>query len=368
MGTTATIILIVILVLVVIAVAAAVASSRRKRQREALKERFGPEYDRAVEADGGQRAAERRLKEVADQRDKLEIRALAPAERERYTGLWTSVQADFVDAPDQAVFRADKLVGQVMRDRGYPVDDFDSKIDMVAVDHPQIASDYRSAHEIAVRRKAGEAGTTEDLRQAFVHYRSLFGELLSDGRPHSVDDREIAERSALDSDDHPRDDRPRDDRSRADREYDDRSRDARVAAERSRADRELDERPAPDSFPDAEQAVGNREEPIIGNRRAPDGLDGATSVEGRHFATEGRHATDGHTHDDQVGNDQVRNDQVRHGQVDGDVDRTHEDSDLQGETPAATAARDHGDDGGYVEGAPIDLTEQERTRSDRDRR
>ncbi len=182
MDTTTTVIVISLVALAVIALLVW-ASARRKQQqahkREQLRERFGPEFDREVQEQGSEQKAAHRLDDVAKTRDKLEIRELSPSQRERYTTDWTSVQAAFVDAPDAAVRDADRLVGAVMRDRGYPVDDFDAKIDMVRADHPNIAEHYRAAH--AVRDRTGDGGAgTEDLRQAFVHYRALFAELLGD--------------------------------------------------------------------------------------------------------------------------------------------------------------------------------------------
>ena len=185
MSTTAAVILIVV-VLLVLAVLAALLMARRKKEREALRERFGPEYDRAVEEGGSRRDAEHRLSDVAARRDKAEIRELDAAERERYSQQWTNVQAAFVDDPTGATRDADTLVGDVMRDRGYPLDDVEDRADLVAADHAELAGHYRAAH--AVGQRADDA-TTEELRQAFVHYRALFVELLAEpqGRHEQVD-------------------------------------------------------------------------------------------------------------------------------------------------------------------------------------
>ena len=150
-------------------------------RRDRLRARFGPEYDRAVTQHGSEREAMSRLEAVAKTRDQLEITELSSAQRDRYVSDWMEVQTAFVDAPEAAVRDADTLVGSAMRDRGYPVDDFDAKADMVAVDHPNIAENYRAAHAIRMRTDGGQDGyDTEDLRQAFVHYRALFAELLVD--------------------------------------------------------------------------------------------------------------------------------------------------------------------------------------------
>jgi hypothetical protein len=126
---------------------------------------------------GSRRSGEHHLADVASTRDKAEIRTLTPAERERYTERWTGVQTDFVDDPAGAAHDADVLVGEVMRDRGYPLDDVEDRADLVAADHAELAGHYRAAHEVG--RRAQDA-TTEELRQAFVHYRALFVELLGE--------------------------------------------------------------------------------------------------------------------------------------------------------------------------------------------
>ncbi|MGZ4609080.1 MAG: hypothetical protein ACXV2H_02335 [Actinomycetes bacterium] len=177
MNVTGIVILLVLVLLAVGAVALILAAKRRARSEE-LQGRFGPEYDRAIDEHGDRKAAESHLADVADRRDALEIRDLAPEERERFSHRWLAVQTAFVDDPSGAVRDADHLVAEVMRERGYPVDDFDTKVDMVAADHPLVAEHYRAAHTVGSRVK--EHGT-EDQRQAFVHYRALFAELLDDG-------------------------------------------------------------------------------------------------------------------------------------------------------------------------------------------
>ncbi len=165
-------------VLLAVAVAAYLWTRRRSQETARLQERFGPEYDRAVDEHGSRRDAEHRLADVSTRRDQAEIRDLGPEERDRYAERWAAVQADFVDDPVGATGQADRLVGEVMRDRGYPVDDVADRGDLVATDHSALAHHYRAAH--AIGRRAGEA-STEELRQALVHYRALFGELLGGG-------------------------------------------------------------------------------------------------------------------------------------------------------------------------------------------
>jgi hypothetical protein len=168
-------VLIVLAALVIVAVVA--VKALRDHRSKTLRERFGPEYDRTLESGESKRDAEAELAARAERRDKLEIRPLPTAARERYLDEWQSVQARFVDDPDGAVRDADMLIQSVMRDRGYPMDDFDQRAADVSVDHPQVVENYREGHRLARASALGE-GTTEDLRQAMQHYRSLFDELV----------------------------------------------------------------------------------------------------------------------------------------------------------------------------------------------
>jgi hypothetical protein len=158
----------------------------KQRRTAQLRGRFGPEYDRAVEAANGRRHGERELREREEHRDRLDIRPLTPGARDRYRGEWRKTQSRFVDDPSTAVGEADRLVQDVMRERGYPTDDFDQRVGDVSVDHPHVAEHYREAHKVAVARERGEANT-EDLRQSLIHYRSLFDELLEAEEPEPVD-------------------------------------------------------------------------------------------------------------------------------------------------------------------------------------
>jgi FtsZ-interacting cell division protein ZipA len=169
----------VILAIVLIAVIVAALLYSRQRRSQQLQEGFGPEYERTVEERGGdRREAEAELRERRDRRDQFEIRELEPAARDRYADRWRDAQRRFVDEPAPAVGEADALVMEVMRDRGYPVaDEFDQRAADVSVDHPEVVEHYRAAHDISGRATAGEA-STEDLRQAMVHFRALFVELL----------------------------------------------------------------------------------------------------------------------------------------------------------------------------------------------
>ena len=169
---------IVIAVGVLIVIGAAWFAADRRRSRQ-LQDKFGPEYERTVAEHGGRRDAESELRDREQERDKLTIRPLSERSRERYQDQWEKVQSAFVDNPSGAVSQADRLVTEVMRERGYPVDDFDRQAAIVSVDHPEVVSNYREAHTIYESFERGDA-STEDLRQAMTHYRALFDELLTD--------------------------------------------------------------------------------------------------------------------------------------------------------------------------------------------
>jgi hypothetical protein len=174
--------LVIAIVVVVVLLALLAFFAGRQRRSRQLKDTFGPEYERTVSQAGDRRAAEAELLERAERRQKLDIIPLEPEARTRYIEAWRNTQARFVDEPAEATREADRLITSVMRDRGYPVDDFEQRAADISVDHPQVVDDYRAAHAIAAANDRSEA-STEDLRQALVHYRSLFEELLEDRRP-----------------------------------------------------------------------------------------------------------------------------------------------------------------------------------------
>jgi len=152
----------------------------RRRRSERLRTQFGDsEYDRAVKEDGNRRHAEAGLKERTARVESLNIRPLAPGDRARFVESWRRVEARFVDGPGGAVTEADQLLGDVMSTRGYPVSDFEQRAADISVDHPLVLENYRTAHEIAFRQTKGQANT-EDLRQAMIHYRTLFEELVAE--------------------------------------------------------------------------------------------------------------------------------------------------------------------------------------------
>jgi FtsZ-interacting cell division protein ZipA len=168
---------IVILAIVVVAIAVGAFFYLRRRRSENLRKQFGPEYNRAVKQYGDERKAEEKLAEREKRVRKLDIRGLTREEQNQFSNNWKKTQAHFVDAPSPAVNEADSLVKELMLARRYPVGEFEQRAADISVDHPNVVSNYRTAHDIAERNKSGKA-TTEDLRQAMVHYRSLFEELL----------------------------------------------------------------------------------------------------------------------------------------------------------------------------------------------
>ena len=173
MSPTAVIILIVGILVVIAAIAFGVRAGRRRK----LQNTFGPEYDRVV-ADTGNRAdAEKELRERERRHSQLELKPLTPESQATYAAAWEDVQVQFVDDPGQAVNTADDLVGRLMSERGYPTGDYDERLVNLSVEHARTLNHYRDAHEISQRNQNGQA-STEDLRQALVHYRALFADLL----------------------------------------------------------------------------------------------------------------------------------------------------------------------------------------------
>jgi hypothetical protein len=166
-------------ILGLVVIAAIVWAAVRDRRTRALRTQFGPEYDRMLEHEN-RRDVENELAVRRRRRERLDIRPLTPDARRRYAMQWEELQKRFVDAPAGALTDADWLVMVVMRERGYPMDDFDQRAADVSVDHPQVVENYRVAHRIASRASTPGA-TTEDMRRGLVHYRALFADLLMDG-------------------------------------------------------------------------------------------------------------------------------------------------------------------------------------------
>ena len=174
-----------VVIVALVVVGALVWAAMRRRRSGELRSRFGPEYDRVVHDRGSRTRAERELEKRQDRIAKLSIRPLTPGERTHYAELWKMEQVRFVDDPREAVNRADRLVEEVMKLRGYPVAEFEQRAADISVDHPHLVETYRTAHDIAMRNARGQADT-EDLRNAMISYRTLFEDLLED-RPAVVD-------------------------------------------------------------------------------------------------------------------------------------------------------------------------------------
>ncbi len=188
-----TLLLAIVALLVIVVVVVALLTSRRRHSEE-LKDKFGPEYDRTVEEYGDKNKAEAELQARAKRVEAFDIHPLKPGERERFAEEWRTTQAEFVDDPGKAIADADRLVKQVMEARGYPMGDFEQRAADISVDHPNVVNHYRAAHEIALREAKGKANT-EDLRQAMVHYRALFEDLLQPEREETREEERAKERT-----------------------------------------------------------------------------------------------------------------------------------------------------------------------------
>ena len=176
MGTT-TIVLIVVIVLLVIALAVAGVLLSRRRRSEHLQEHYVPEYERTLAETGDRRATEAALTEREQRHRELDVRDLSADERDHYASSWTTIQRGFVDDPVQAVHHADGLVVEIMRTRGYPVDDFERRAEDLSVEHPQVVQQYRDARSIHEATQNGTADT-EQQRHAVTSYRALIDTLL----------------------------------------------------------------------------------------------------------------------------------------------------------------------------------------------
>jgi hypothetical protein len=176
-------------VILVIAVVAWLFVQKRRSTTADLRRKFGPEYERTVQQQGSERKADAKLSDREKRVEELNIRDLDPMENERFLKQWESVQSHFVDSPKGSITEADGLVSSLMKTRGYPVSDFDQRAADISVDHPGVVENYRSAHETALRVGKDQA-TTEELRTAMIHYRSLFQELVQ--VPMIVERQEVA--------------------------------------------------------------------------------------------------------------------------------------------------------------------------------
>jgi uncharacterized membrane protein len=173
--------------LVLILLAVAVWLWMRNRRTTEIKSRFGSEFDHTVHKVGGEQKAVDLLAEREKRVASYKIKPLRPESRSDFVERWRKVQSEFVDSPNSAVTHADDLLGEVMSARGYPVEDFEHRAEDISVDHPELVQSYRTAHDIAERHARGEA-STEDLRNAMIHYRSLFDDLVKEPQAASSKD------------------------------------------------------------------------------------------------------------------------------------------------------------------------------------
>jgi hypothetical protein len=175
MSTSTVVALIALVIVVVVAVALIVKTQRSKR----LRARFGPEYHRAIEETGSATRAESKLEKLEKRVEGFKLRPLSQADRANFRADWQMIQARFVDDPSGALIEADRHIQAIMAARGYPVTDFEQRAADISVDHPLVVEQYRAGHDISIRHSQGLA-STEDLRQAMIHYRTLFTELAGE--------------------------------------------------------------------------------------------------------------------------------------------------------------------------------------------
>jgi hypothetical protein len=174
-----TVAVVIIVIVVVVAVAVAAAALYRRRRSDQLRQKFGPEYERAVEGTSDRREAEKDLREREKHRSGFEVTPVTGDDAVRYRQDWADIRQQFVDMPAAAVEQADRLVIHIMRESGYPVDDFEHRVDDISVDYPDVAQHYREAHMVAVAQADG-AADTEQLRQAVTSYGQLVDVLLQE--------------------------------------------------------------------------------------------------------------------------------------------------------------------------------------------
>ena len=188
--TTEWIILVAAVALIVVALVGLARARAQRMRRLELRERFGPEYEREVELQGSVARAERELLARQKRVRKQPLHALSESDRVQFSSDWRAIQGRFVDDPKEAVQAADDLIKSVMHARGYEIEDFDQRVSDLTVEHAAVVQHYRAAHELAEANREGRANT-EELRQAVVHYRALFADLLAqapvpDGRLERV--------------------------------------------------------------------------------------------------------------------------------------------------------------------------------------
>jgi len=180
--TTTLLVIVAFVAVAIVTIATLLVQHRARIRHERLVERFGPEYDRAVEEQGSESVADRVLAARADRVERFRARELGASERARFNAAWLKIQAQFVDDPALAVSGANDLINEVLRASGYPVESFEQRVADLSVEHPAVIQHYRAAHALATPPRDGQVNT-EDLRQAVVHYRFLFADLLRAPEP-----------------------------------------------------------------------------------------------------------------------------------------------------------------------------------------
>jgi hypothetical protein len=174
-GTVIVVVVAVLVVLVLVAIAAKVFMQRKR-----LRDRFGPEYDRTVAERDNRLAAEKELSAREKKHTEFELKPLSSTAADSYSRHWAALQEQFVNSPEDAVKGADRLVTDLMAERGYPTEGYEAQLSVLSVEHGKTLEHYRKAHDITESQELGEADT-EDLRNAMVHYRTLFEDLLHTG-------------------------------------------------------------------------------------------------------------------------------------------------------------------------------------------
>jgi hypothetical protein len=186
--------MVIVALMIIALLAVAMWLHFRRHESQTLERRFGPEYGRTVEELGSRPKAEAELKARQKRVEQLDIVPLDPAEAARFSESWKSLQARFVDNPKGVLSEADRLVRDLMQKRGYPMGDFERRAADISVHHPAVVDHYRAAHDIALRDERGEVDT-EGMRQAVIHYRALFAELLEVEPPERARDGKLETQS-----------------------------------------------------------------------------------------------------------------------------------------------------------------------------
>jgi hypothetical protein len=176
-------------IVIALVVLAGIAYFIKNQRSQKLRSRFGPEYTRAVEETGNKDKAEAKLQKLADRVERFKLKPLSPEARANFSSSWQRIQSRFVDDPKGALTEADNLIQEIMVARGYPTSDFEQRAADISVDHPLVVEHYRAGHEISLRHAQGRA-STEDMRQAMIHYRTLFSELT--GEPENTAQARVA--------------------------------------------------------------------------------------------------------------------------------------------------------------------------------